>query len=140
MKHLPQTVLCHDIDGGTHVASVDQLSFRPSVYGVVVQDSKVLLSRQWEGYDFPGGAIELGETIEEALVREVREETGLIVKQGSVLATEHDFFNRTFALLGKIQEFSGLIPGSKGKVRKSCSSFLRKNGTCRRFCSFTRAP
>ncbi len=29
------------------------------------------------------------------------------------------FMCRTFALLGKIQEFSGLIPGSKGKVRKS---------------------
>ncbi len=33
-------------------------------------------------------------------------------------------FIRTFALLGKIQEFSGLIPGSKGKVRKSCLCFF----------------
>ncbi len=28
--------------------------------------------------------------------------------------------DRTFALLGKIQEFPGLIPGSKEKVRRSC--------------------
>lgn len=92
MNNLPQTVTCRDLDGGQHVVAIDQLSFRPSVYGVVIQDDKVLLSKQWDGYDLPGGGIELGETIEEALIREVREETGLIVKQGDILAAEHDFF------------------------------------------------
>lgn len=86
------TVVYRDLEGGKHEVAVDQLSFRPSVYGVAIQGGKVLLSRQWDGYDLPGGGIELGETIAGALVREVREETGLIVKQGPVLAAEHDFF------------------------------------------------
>ena len=64
-------VTCHDINGNLFEISVDQLSFRPSVYGVIIKDGKVLLSKQWDGYDFPGGAIEPGETIHEALIREI---------------------------------------------------------------------
>ena len=68
------------------------LEFRPSVYGVIIQDGKVLLSRQWDGYDFPGGGVELGETIEEALIREVKEETGVDIKVGRLLTCEVSFF------------------------------------------------
>jgi 8-oxo-dGTP diphosphatase len=38
-------------------------------------------------YDLPGGHIEKNETIEEALVREVKEETGLDVKKGEIIDT-----------------------------------------------------
>ena len=55
------------------------------VGGVVVRDGQVLLVKrareplagQWS---LPGGAVELGETLEEAVVRELREETGLTVR------------------------------------------------------------
>lgn len=52
----------------------------------------MLLSPQFDGYDFPGGGIELGETIEQALVREVYEETGLHVKTGKLITVENSFF------------------------------------------------
>lgn len=48
--------------------------------------------QQWDGYDFPGGGINLGETLEEALKREVWEETGIKVKVLDLIACETDFF------------------------------------------------
>lgn len=55
------------------------------VGAVVVRDGKVLLIRRGKRplrgrWMVPGGTVELGETLEQALVRETREETGLIVR------------------------------------------------------------
>jgi len=44
-----------------------------------------LLSKQWDGYDFPGGGAELDETINEALKREFWEETGFKVKSNKIV-------------------------------------------------------
>ena len=60
------------------------------VGAVIVQDGRVVLVRrgheplagQWS---LPGGGVELGETLEEAVVREMREETGLEVDVGPVI-------------------------------------------------------
>ncbi len=80
MQNKNKKIVCQDINGKQYEASIKELSFRPSVYGVIIQDNKILLSKQWDGYDFPGGGVDLGETIEEALTREVKEETGLNVE------------------------------------------------------------
>jgi 8-oxo-dGTP pyrophosphatase MutT (NUDIX family) len=85
-------VIGRDIYDRRMKMSVKDLIFRPSVYGIIIKNKKVLLSPQFEGYDFPGGGIELGETLDEALEREVWEETGLKVKRGLVVAAESDFF------------------------------------------------
>jgi 8-oxo-dGTP diphosphatase len=60
------------------------------VGGVVVRDGRVLLVRRGkpplEGrWSIPGGTVELGETLEQALVREMAEETGLEVEPLEVL-------------------------------------------------------
>ena len=51
---------------------------RPGAYGIVRRGGTVLLA--WDEEDqrwyFPGGGIEAGESPEEALAREVTEETG----------------------------------------------------------------
>ena len=85
-------VTCVNEQGERVEARKDELEFRPSVYGVVIKDGKVLLSAQWKGYDFPGGAVEKGETLEEALVREVKEETGVTVSKGDMLYMMEQFF------------------------------------------------
>jgi 8-oxo-dGTP diphosphatase len=60
------------------------------VGGVVVRDGSVLLIRRGKEplhgrWVVPGGTVELGETLEEALVREMEEETGLVVEPIEVL-------------------------------------------------------
>jgi 8-oxo-dGTP diphosphatase len=92
-KH--KKIVCRDIQGNTKEVSSDQLTFRPSVYGVLIENNKVLLSKQWGGYDFPGGGIEIRETIEEALKREFFEETGLKIEPIKPIACETSFFYPT---------------------------------------------
>lgn len=59
---------------------------RPSARGIIVKDGKVLLnhSGKFGCYEFPGGGLEEGETPEQAMVREVAEETGYVVKPESI--------------------------------------------------------
>lgn len=89
---MKKNIICYDINGEKHDVDVDQLVFRPSVYGILIEDGKILLSKQWDGYDFPGGAIEIDETVDEALEREFWEETGVCVKRGEIVACESSFF------------------------------------------------
>lgn len=49
---------------------------------VLIRRGKSPLQGQWS---LPGGAVELGETLEAAIVREIREETGLHVKPIRIL-------------------------------------------------------
>lgn len=93
---MEKEIICTDIKGNKIKVLASKLTFRPSVYGVIIEDGKVLLSRQWDGYDFPGGGVDLGETISDALKREFKEETGLDIEIGKVLACENSFFKVPF--------------------------------------------
>lgn len=89
---MEKKVLCKALSGHTHEVAVSELQFRPSVYGVIVKDGKVLLSAQWDGWDFPGGGMDLGETIDETFKREIKEESGLDVQRGRLLHVADSFF------------------------------------------------
>lgn len=59
---------------------------RPSVRGIIIRDGKIAMmhSRKYNYYKLPGGGIEPEETLEDTLIREVREESGLIVKPETI--------------------------------------------------------
>lgn len=65
--------------------------FKIAAHGIIRKDDKILATRRSDindykplFWDFPGGKIEAGETAEEGLRREIREETGLEVKVNGV--------------------------------------------------------
>jgi len=80
----------------------DGTSMVPVVKGIVLCNQKMLLLRRslqddidpgvWEGV---GGKIEFGETMQEALRREVKEEAGLSVQVGDLLYATTFFTNPT---------------------------------------------
>ena len=61
-----------------------------AVGGVIIRDNKILLTKRRDDPDknkwaIPGGKLELNETLEEGLKREMKEETSLNVKIGKLL-------------------------------------------------------
>ena len=61
-----------------------------SVGAVIVDGGRVLLIKRGQPplqgrWSLPGGVVEIGETLQEALAREVREETGLEIDVGPVV-------------------------------------------------------
>lgn len=68
---------------------------RISSYGVAIDDDRALLALWNESskpkWTVPGGGLEAEETVEEALIREVEEETGYTVEPGRLLGI-HSFW------------------------------------------------
>ena len=66
------------------------------VCGIVFRGREILIARRPDDshlgglWEFPGGKVETGETLEEALRRELREETGLAIEEPGL------FFEKTF--------------------------------------------
>ena len=90
-----KTVTCVDVYGKAQEVPVDQLHWRPSAYGFVVKDGKLLLSKQFFGHDLPGGGVDFGETPEAAVIREIQEETGIIANNPRLLTLTTNFFKPT---------------------------------------------
>ena len=59
---------------------------RHSARGIIIRDGKVAMvhSRKYDYYKFPGGGIEKSEDPVQAMIRETREEAGLIVRPETV--------------------------------------------------------
>jgi nucleoside triphosphatase len=72
----------------------------PTVGAVILNpEGKILLckSHKWENkWVIPGGHIELGEKMEDALRREIHEETGLEIYSAKLLGIKESIFSDTF--------------------------------------------
>ena len=83
---------------------------RPSARSIIIKDNKIFMvhSLKYDYYKFPGGGIDEGETKIDALIRETKEEAGLIVIPESI---------REYGMVHRIQ---------KG-VRFDCDTFIQDN-------------
>lgn len=91
----PSKVNCKRLHGGEYEVDVEKLRFRPAAYGLAVNDGKVLLGRSafTDLWDIPGGAIERGETVEQGLIREFYEETGVKPTPVEILTVRDGFIS-----------------------------------------------
>jgi nucleoside triphosphatase len=136
----------------------DQQFPEPTV-GVFIfnQQGEVLLlqSHKWPGfYVVPGGHVELGERLEEAAIREAKEETGLDIYDLEFINFQQFIYDPAFwkqrhfiffdyaaktdstqvALNSEAQEFIWIEPGEALKLeldtytRVSIETYLRNNG------------
>jgi len=72
---------------------------RKSARAYIVQDDKVLLmySTFEDVYTFPGGGLESGETLEQCVIRECKEETGFIVEpEEAVVQVDEYYYDHLF--------------------------------------------
>ena len=87
------------------------------------EDGAMLLStrppgKPYAGYwEFPGGKLEAGETVEQALRRELEEELGITIASASVWkVTEHDYPHALVRLHWcKVREWSGQFEMREGQ-------------------------
>lgn len=82
---------------------------RVSAYALICNDGKILLCRiskelpRWQGsWTLPGGGLNFGESPEEAVIREVEEETGLRVATRRIAEID------SFREISEMEDFHGI--------------------------------
>ena len=85
---------CIDIHGQMRRLPKTDLIFRPAVFAIVVHDEQLLvLTLKATGKrHLPGGGVDLGDTLETTLKRELQEETGVEIEVGNLVYVAELFF------------------------------------------------
>ncbi|GBE30164.1 MAG TPA: (deoxy)nucleoside triphosphate pyrophosphohydrolase [Bacteroidetes bacterium] len=84
-------------------------------------DGQVLISRRLDSsahagcWELPGGKVEEGETVSQALVREIQEELAVVIEAGTEFnRVTHDYGSYTVTLVGLHARFIGGEPQALG--------------------------
>ena len=85
---------CITLDGSIKKIPQAEVKFRPAAFSLLRNEDRLLLLKlkATGKYHLPGGGVELGEPLEQALKREVLEETGLQINVGELAFFEELFF------------------------------------------------
>ena len=92
--------------------------------GVILDaDRNILITRrapdahQGDLWEFPGGKVEAGESLTEALARELREELGIVIgRTSALLEVRHDYGDKSVLLdVHVVWEFSGEARALEGQ-------------------------
>lgn len=102
------------------------MEIRKAAFGIFLNSNKVLMYKRrpteefYPGYwSFPGGYVEDGETYEQALLREVKEETGMTVRRYKrLLETFLEIGDIHFSIVYYVCEFAGKMRVEEGTELK----------------------
>lgn len=76
---------------------VNNKTIRLGVYGIITHKDKVLMVKTQSGskliYNFPGGGVDEGENLAQALIRECQEEINVVVQIKNCLYTAKNLYN-----------------------------------------------
>lgn len=94
--------------------------------GVIVKDGLCVIAKRPENthlgglWEFPGGKCEAGESVEQALQRELAEELGITVFSSSpMLEIKHAYVKKTVQLnIQRVEEFTGEPHSAEGQIVK----------------------
>lgn len=96
-----------------------------TVLCMVYDGNRILLQdrvkKDWHGFTFPGGHVEKEESFVQAIIREIYEETGLIIREPKLCGVKQfqtDEDERYIVLLFKTDKFEGrLVSSDEGEMR-----------------------
>ena len=89
-----KSVICKDVFGNEYKHNIEDLKQTIRAYVVIIENNKILLTKQWNGYSLVGGGVEKGESLEDTIVRETKEETGLDIVPNKMFYNTFRFFQR----------------------------------------------